>query len=88
MLAQATLPTILAAHLSVIARCTRCHREMKLDLIAEVPGINESDLEVQVKGSTISLAGTNRLAILKRLEHSRADWNRVDSETSRIPNRV
>ena len=27
-------------------------------LIAEVPGINKSDLEVQVKGGTIRLAGT------------------------------
>ena len=35
-------------------------------VITEVPGINKSDLEVQVKGNTIRLAGTKSCPIRRR----------------------
>jgi HSP20 family protein len=52
-----------------------------LVLIAEVPGINKSDLELQVKGRTIRLAGTKTVkypenASLHRRERSTGRFDR------------
>jgi HSP20 family protein len=52
-----------------------------LVLIAEVPGINKSDLELQVKGRTIRLAGTKAVkypenASLHRRERSTGRFDR------------
>ena len=52
-----------------------------LVLIAEVPGINKSDLELQVKGRTIRLAGTKTVkypekASLHRRERSAGRFDR------------
>ena len=35
-------------------------------VIAEIPGVKKADLDVQVKGTTIRLAGTKSLVIRRR----------------------
>jgi HSP20 family protein len=50
-----------------------------LVLIAEVPGINKSDLELQVKGRTIRLAGTKTVKYLEK-----ASLHRRERSTGRF----
>jgi HSP20 family protein len=42
-------------------------------VIAEVPGINKSDLEIQVKGNTIRIAGTKASAYPERASFHRRE---------------